>query len=176
NMLAGPIDMCNGVVDMEQKGRVDNPTPVPATIVGEAARTLITFSGLTVIPDIPENYYKHPEILEFIRSEKMPWKESKTLSGEIGEYIVMARKTSDDNWLIGAATDESEREVSINLSFLDNSPYEALILQDGVDANYKVNKEHFTTNFKTVKKNDSLYIRLAPGGGACILLKKKAGY
>lgn len=97
NMLAGPIDMCNGVVDMEQKGRVDNPTPVPATIVGETARTLITFSGVTIIPDIPENYYKHPEILEFICSEKMPWKESKTLSGEIGEYIVMARKASDDN-------------------------------------------------------------------------------
>ena len=62
------------------------------------------------------------------------------------------------------------------ISFLDNSLYEAVILQDGADASYKVNKEHYTTNFKTVKKNDSLYIRLAPGGGSCVLLKKKTGY
>ncbi|HWS01201.1 MAG TPA: glycoside hydrolase family 97 catalytic domain-containing protein, partial [Prolixibacteraceae bacterium] len=72
NMVAGPIDMCNGVFDMMQSGRVDNPTPVPSTITAEAARTLITFSGATIIPDIPENYNKHPQILKFISAQKMP--------------------------------------------------------------------------------------------------------
>jgi hypothetical protein len=90
---------------------VDEPSPVPSTLVGEAARTLIVFSGATIIPDISENYIKHPEILRFIASQKMPWNESKTLSGEIGEYIVVARQASDSNWLVGAATNEETREL-----------------------------------------------------------------
>ncbi|HTN37485.1 MAG TPA: glycoside hydrolase family 97 N-terminal domain-containing protein, partial [Arachidicoccus sp.] len=80
NMLAGPLDMSNGAMDLEQKGRVDNSMPVPSTITAEAARTLITFSGATIMPDIAENYRKHPTILKFIRAEQMPWQESKTLS------------------------------------------------------------------------------------------------
>jgi alpha-glucosidase len=80
-MLAGPVDMNNGTVDLEQKGRVDNPMPVPATITAEIARTLITFSGATIIPDIPENYRKYPDHLEFLSAQQMPWRESKTLDG-----------------------------------------------------------------------------------------------
>jgi alpha-glucosidase len=173
NMLAGPIDMCNGVVDMMQKGRVDNPTPVPSTITAEAARTLITFSGATIIPDIPENYNRHPQILQFISAQKMPWKESKTVSGEIGEYIVMARKSADNNWLIGAANNEQARTISIPLSFLDDGKYEALIIQDGKEADFRTNKESYTSEKKTVSRLQMIEVKLAPGGGACLLLKRK---
>lgn len=82
---------------MEQKGRVDNPMPVPSTITAEAARTLITFSGATIIP---ENYNKYPELLKFISAQKQHWQESKTMSGEIGEYIVMPHQNANGNWLI----------------------------------------------------------------------------
>ena len=57
---------------------------------------------LTIIPDIPEYYRKYPDLLQFIAAQKMPWKESITLSGEIGEYIVMARQAADETWLVGA--------------------------------------------------------------------------
>jgi alpha-glucosidase len=92
NMLAGPLDMNNGLADLTQAGRVDHGVPVPSTLTAEAARTLVVFSGATVIPDIPEHYRKHPELLRFIAAQQMPWRESKTLAGEIGEYIVMARR------------------------------------------------------------------------------------
>lgn len=74
NMLAGPIDMNNGMFDLRQgpTTRVDENTPVPSTIVSEAARTLITFSGVTIVPDIPEMYRKYPELLDFLSSEKCP--------------------------------------------------------------------------------------------------------
>lgn len=173
NMLAGPIDMNNGVVDMQQKGRVDNSMPVPSTIVAEAARTLITFSGATIIPDIPEYYNKHPQILKFISSEKMPWKESKTLSGEIGEYIVMARKSADDKWLIGVATNENARTVRIPLNILDNGKYEAMIIEDGKDADFRTNKETYKTISRNVSRDETIEVKLAPGGGACVLLQKK---
>ena len=117
-MLAGPLDMNNGLADLTQAGRVDQASPVPSTLAAEAARTLIVFSGATIIPDIPEYYRKHPELLQFIAAQQMPWRESKTLSGAIGEHIVMARQAADGAWLVGAATNEEPRELDIPLAFL----------------------------------------------------------
>jgi len=50
NMLAGPLDMNNGLADLTQAGRVGHLAPVPSTLAGEAARTLIVFSGAIIIP------------------------------------------------------------------------------------------------------------------------------
>jgi alpha-glucosidase len=173
NMLSGPIDMNNGFADLTQAGRVDQGTPVPTTLTGEAARTLIVFSGVTIIPDIPEYYRKHPELLRFISAEKMPWRESKTLAGEIGEYIVMARQAADGAWLIGAATNESPRELDVPLSFLSPGQYEALVIQDGPKSDYRTHAEDYKAETRAASSTDTLHLKLAPGGGACVLITQK---
>jgi alpha-glucosidase len=184
NMLAGPIDMNNGVFDLirmrhthagakEDMYHYAYKTTVPSTVTSEAARTLITFSGITCIPDIPEDYEKFPELLGFISSEKQPWKQSKTLLGAIGEYIVMARQAADSTWLVGAVTDESARKLDIPLSFLGGGRYEATILQDDHDAHYLTNRTAYKVKQKMVCSTDSVLLRLAPGGGACLIIKKK---
>lgn len=174
NMLSGPIDMNNGMFDLRQgkTTRVDENQPVPSTLVSEAARTLIVFSGATIIPDIPEYYRKYPDLLKFIAAQKMPWQESKTLSGEIGEYIVMARQATDDIWLVGAATNESPRELDIPLSFLKRGKYEVTIIQDGDHAHYLNNREELKTEKKTMKPTDKVHVKLAAGGGACLIIKE----
>jgi alpha-glucosidase len=173
NMLAGPLDMNNGLADLNQRGRIHHPAyATNTTLAGEAARTLITFSGVTVIPDIPESYQKHPEILKFISSQKMPWLESKTIKGEIGEYIVMARQAADKTWLIGAATNQDTRELDIPLSFLKKGKFKALIIQDGDDADYRTRNESYKSSTKEVSATDILHVKLAPGGGACIVIKQ----
>ena len=171
NMLAGPLDMNNGLADLTQAGRVDQPAPVPSTLAGEAARTLIVFSGATVIPDIPENYRKHPELLQFIAAEKQPWRESMTLSGVIGEHIVMARQNADGAWLVGAATNEDPRELDIPLGFLGEGHFDALVLEDGDDSDYRTHKESYKAAKRAVTRSDTIRVKLAPGGGACVLLK-----
>ncbi|MEO5913774.1 MAG: glycoside hydrolase family 97 catalytic domain-containing protein [Luteolibacter sp.] len=173
NMLAGPLDMNNGLADLTQAGRVDNGVPVPSTLAAEVARTLIVFSGATIIPDIPEYYRKHPELLRFIAAEQMPWRESKTLAGEIGEYIVMARQAADGAWLVGAATNESPRELEIPLSFLPAGKHEALVIQDGLTSDYRTHAEDYQADTREVTKTDTLRLKLAPGGGACVLVKPK---
>ena len=170
NMLSGPLDMNNGLADLTQAGRVDQAQPVPSTLAAEAARTLITFSGATVIPDIPENYRKHPELLQFIAAEKQPWRESTTLSGVIGEHIVMARQNADGAWLVGAATNEESRELDIPLAFLGEGRYEALVMEDGDDADYRTHKESYKTARRLVTRSETIRVKLAPGGGACVLL------
>jgi alpha-glucosidase len=173
NMIAGPVDMDNGMFDLRQghTTRVDESQPVPSTLASEAARTLITFSGVTILPDIPEYYKKYPVLLDFLASQKMPWKESRTLAGEIGEYIVMMRQT-DDAYLVGAATNESGREINLPLSFLGQGSYKAEIVEDGDQANYLTNRETIKISSKTVNNKESLHLKLAPGGGACLKFTK----
>lgn len=173
NMLAGPLDMNNGVADLTQAGRVDHGVPVPSTLTAEIARTLIVFSGATIIPDIPEYYRKHPELLRFLAAQKMPWRESRTLSGEIGEHIVMARQAADGAWLVGAATNEAPRELEVPLSFLPRGKHEALIIQDGPRSDYRTHAEDYRVETRVVTRGDTLRVKLAPGGGACVLLRLK---
>ena len=175
NMVAGPIDQNNGFLELHQgrTTRKDNNQEVPSTVTGEIARTLITWSGATVIPDIPEYYQKYPTLLEFLSAEKQPWQESITLAGEIGEYIVMARQNKDGDWLIGAATNEDGRSISIPLNFLGKGKYTATVTTDAEDTHYRTNRETLKTNDPvSVNRKSALTINLAPGGGACILIRK----
>ena len=173
NMLAGPLDMNNGMFDLRQgpTTRVDENQPVPSTVVSEAARTLITFSGVTILPDIPEMYRKYPELLAFLSAQQMPWKESRTLMGEIGSYIVMMRET-DKDYLIGAVTNEEPRSLSIPLSFLPEGVYTVQLMLDGDDAHYLTNRESYQVETREVKSGDSLSVKLAAGGGACLRIQK----
>ena len=173
NMLAGPLDMNNGMFDLRQgpTTRVDNNQEVPSTLVSEAARTLITFSGATILPDIPEFYQKYPDLLKFLAAQQMPWRESRTLSGVIGEHIVMARQAATGIWLIGAACDETGRELDIKLDFLPAGNYQATIVEDGSDGHYLKNRETLRSQTRKLTHADSLHLKLAPGGGACVILE-----
>ncbi|MCQ2073060.1 MAG: glycoside hydrolase family 97 protein [Bacteroidaceae bacterium] len=175
NMVAGPVDMNNGFMELHQgrTTRKDNNQEVPTTVTGEIARTLITWSGATVIPDIPEYYRRYPRLLEFLAAEKQPWQESRTLQGEIGEYIVMARRNADGDWLVGAATNEESRTLSIGLDFLGRGKYTAVINTDASDTDFRTNRETFENTEMTVTRKSTVQLRLAPGGGACVLIRKQ---
>lgn len=168
--------MNNGFMDLRQgrTTRVDNNQEVHSTVSGEMARTLITYSGVTIIPDIPEYYEKYPSLLRFLSAQKMPWKESKTLMGEIGEYIVMMRQSAEGDYLIGAATNEEARTLVIPLDFLDKKgSWTMEITQDAPDTHYLTNRETYSTRTEIGTSKGVLKLELAPGGGACVLLKKR---
>lgn len=175
NMIAGPIDMNNGMFDLRQghTTRVDESQPVPSTLVSEAARTLIVFSGATVIPDIPEFYRKYPPLLEFISAQQMPWLESRTLCGKIGEYIAMMRETKEA-YLVGVATNEEGRTLDLPMDFLEKgTEYEAVVVEDGDDAHYLHNREQLKVRRQQVSVDSVVQVKLAPGGGCCLLIRKK---
>ena len=176
NMVAGPIDQNNGMFDLRQgrTTRKDNNQEVPSTVCSEAARTMITYSGATVIPDIPEYYRKYPHLLEFLASQKQPWMESHTLDGVIGEYIVMMRQARDGRYLVASATNEQARTVTVDLNFLPKGKYLAKVSEDADDAHYKTNREVMKYREVEVegKKGSTLQLSMAPGGGACVILEK----
>lgn len=174
NMVAGPIDMNNGFMELHQgrTTRKDNNQEVPSTACAEIARTLVTWSGATVIPDIPEYYEKYPELLEFLSAEKQPWQESRTLDGSIGEYIVMARRNAQGDWLVAAATNEEGRTVDVDLSFLGRGKWNATLTQDAGDTHYRTNRETYSSSAMTLTRKDKIQMTMAPGGGAVLLLTR----
>ena len=101
----------------------------------------------------------------------MPWVESKTLMGKIGEYIVMMRETETE-YLVAAATNEEARTLSIPLDFLSEGFYTIQLMLDGEDAHYLTNRETYQVKTQEVKSGDSIQVKLAPGGGACMRIKK----
>ena len=84
----------------------------------------------------------------------------------------MARQAADGTWLVGAATDENGRELDIPLNFLEKGTYAATIIQDGDDAHYLRNREAFKVEKRNVLPADKIHVKLAPGGGACIIIRK----
>ena len=103
----------------------------------------------------------------------MPWKESKTLAGEIGEYIVTMRQASDGTYLVAAATNEKERLLQIPMSFLPQGTFVAEVIEDGDTAHYLTNRETYKVMKENITKKDILNVRLAAGGGSCIKLVMK---
>ena len=173
NMLAGPIDMCNGLFEMtdslEQRPKIFSQ--LDSTITAEAARTLIVYSGLTVLADSADSYRKHPELLAFLAAQRGPWRESRTLAGEIGQSIVMMRQT-DDAYLIGACTNEQAREIELPLDFLPTGAFEAVIIEDTASTHYQHDRESYHVRRRRVTAADTLDLTLAPGGGACVRISR----
>jgi len=171
NAIVGPLDMNNGMLDLNNSKR-QRPkvfAEIPSTITAEAARTLIVFSGLTVVPDSADSYRKHPRLFEFIAAQKMPWIESRTLAGRIGQYIVTMRRTGT-TYLLASATNEQARTLTVPLDFLGKGAYIATICEDAPDAHYLKNREAYRTRRQVVTVGDKMKISMVPGGGCCIRL------
>ncbi len=82
-----------------------------------------------------------------------------------------AREASDKTWFVAAATNKEARQLDIPLNFLNSGKFEFNILQDGHNAHYLTNQEVFKVEKKILKSKDRVHVKLAPGGGACILIK-----
>ena len=174
NMLAGPLDMCNGLYTLENPAR-DRPkifTNVNTTITAETARVMISFSGLSILPDCPEAYEAKSDLFEFLGKLPMTWDETRILHGEIGKYITTARR-SGDQWFVASATNEDARTLSVRLDFLQpDQTYTATLYEDAPDAHYVENREAYRVRKIKVKNGDTIDAVMAPGGGHCIHLQR----
>ena len=175
NALTGSLDMNNGLYAIKGAEQVRPRIfqKVNTTVVGETARTLICFSALAIIPDIPEAYNAKSDLFKFIEQMPMTWDDTKVLNAEIGDHITIARR-SGDKWFIASACDETGATLPIDLSFLDErKTYQATVFKDADDSHFENNPETYEILKQDVKKNDKLDAKLAPGGGHCVLIEVK---
>ena len=166
-MLSGPFDYTPGILSLV--GR--NNRPLNSTLAKQLAHYVTIYSPEQMAADLPENYARYPEAFQFIKDVPSDWSDTIVLNGEVGEYATIVRKErGGDGWYLGAVNDQTARRSRVTLDFLDaGRNYTAEIYRDGDDADYRTDKRHsMRIERRTVKKGDTLDLRLAPGGGAAV--------
>ena len=164
-MIAGPLDYTPGAMRNATKAnyRAIHTNPMSqGTRVHQLAMYIIFDAPMQMLADNPTAYIKEQESTDFIASIPTVFDETIALDGEVGEYVVMARK-KDGIYYGAAMTNWSAREVDINLSFLDDGEYEATIFADGINADRQ--PIDYKKMVSKARRQQTLRIKLAPGGG-----------
>ncbi len=175
NMLAGPLDLCNGWFGLDSafgNGRHKVFEPIPGTVAAEVAKLIVIYGGCFVMPDAPEEYLKKEDLFDCIRQMPAHFDSYKVLNGKIGEYITVARKSGDE-WFVGSLTNRDARELSINFDFLDEGKkYIATFYEDTPETDFMNNKEEYRIRENIqIDKNSLATIKLAAGGGNAIWIR-----
>ena len=119
----------------------------------------------------PSQAWMEPKFTELMANIPTTWDETKIIDGKVGEYIITARQKGNE-WFVGGMSNWTPRDVAIKFDFLDDSGnYKATICKDGVNAD-RYAADYILTD-TILKKNDSIKIHLAPGGGFLIKLEKE---
>jgi len=168
-LLAGPMDFTPGIFDLTF-GKTDINERVQSTLATQLALYVLVYSPVQMAADLPENYEQRPDAFQFIRDVPTDWETSRTLQGEIGDYVVIARQQRGAaDWYLGATTDENARRLVIPLDFLERGKsYEAQIYRDADDADYRTNPTALVIEKRRVTAKDRLDAALAPGGGLAV--------
>ncbi|MDR0543472.1 MAG: glycoside hydrolase family 97 protein [Dysgonamonadaceae bacterium] len=164
-MLSGPMDYTPGAMNNGTRAtfRTSEGAPMSqGTRVHQIAMYTVFEAPLEMLADSPSAYLKEQECTDFIAKIPTVFDETKVLSAKVGEYVVIARQKAGI-WYIGAMTNWESREMEIDLSFLGNGKFEALIMTDGINAN--ANANDYKKEIKQVSAADKLKIAMAQGGG-----------
>ncbi len=155
--LCGPADYTPCYFN----GRVKN------TKAHQLAMPVVYYSPITFLYwyDLP-NAYKGEKELDFWKHCPTVWDESKALDGEIGEYIVQARRSGND-WFVGAMNGLTTRDISIRTDdFLQKGKkYRVEIYND--DPGLKTRTQVAST-VMTIKAGKMMKLHLLESGGAAL--------
>ena len=170
-MMAGPMDYTQGAMRNATRSNyhpVNDEPMSQGTRCRQLAEYVIFDSPLNMLCDSPSNYMKETECLEFIAEIPTVWDETRGLSGKVGEYIAIARR-SGDTWYVGGLTDWNARELTIDLSFLPEGDHEVVIYRDGANA-YRAASDYKKETIK-LPADGKLTIHMAPGGGFAAVIR-----
>jgi alpha-glucosidase len=166
-MVAGPMDYTPGAMQNAQKAAFaaiySNPMS-KGTRCQQLAMYVVYESPLQMLCDNPTHYYKEPECMDFLSTVPVTWDSTVVLQAKVGDYIALARKGPDGDWYIGAMTDWTPRDLTLDLSFLGNGHWTMDSWQDGINADRNA-QDFKRIQGQPVSASQKLNIHLAPGGG-----------
>ena len=164
-MLAGPLDYTQGAMRnaIKKNYRPINSEPMSqGTRTHQLAEYIIFESPFSMLCDNPCNYEREKDCTDFIASVPTTWDETIALTGEVGEYIAIARRKGD-TWYIGALNNWTSRTVQINIAPLGKIENQLQIFCDGA------NSERVASDYKKTVMyyplNKVLPVHMASGGG-----------
>lgn len=176
-MLLGPIDYTPGgfrsvSADDFAKHRSDFKPFVKTTRGQGLAMYVVYDAPLAMVADSPDVYVNPDGSLtpgtDFIQRVPTTWDETRVLAGEIGQYIVTARRKGE-TWYVGAMTNEAARKLTVPLDFLaPGGAYAAEVQEDGAGPNALRKRS------VTVRQGGKLTLSLVGSGGAVAVIEPSA--
>lgn len=175
-LVAGPADYAPGAMRNATRENFaafrDEPMS-QGTRCRQMAEYVVFTAPLAMLCDSPVNYEENRECLDFITRIPTVWEKTQVLGGQVGQFIVTARR-SGDVWYIAALNNWEPRDLKVDLSFFKGEDCQVEIFSDGLNAD-RLARDYVHT-FTTTAETPSQTIHMAPGGGfiARILRKPKA--
>jgi alpha-glucosidase len=171
-MMAGPMDYTPGSMRNTNKTNYRSIEAMPmsqGTRCNQMAMYVVFDAPFQMLADNPTTYMKEQECTDFITKVPTTFDETVALDGKVGEFAVVAHKKGD-NWFVGAMTNWTARDITLDFSFLPDGNYQAVIFKDGLNA------DRDATDYKMelikITKSTKLKIQLAPGGGWVARIEK----
>lgn len=164
-MLAGPMDYTPGAMINAQENNFRSVFTRPMSLgtrCHQLALYVVFESPLQMLSDSPSHYLREPDCMEFLGPVPTVWDETRVLAAKVGDYIVIARKNGRD-WYVGALTDWTARELTVDFSFLEAGEHTITFFRDGPNADRYGND--YVKQAKKVNSSDTWKIQLAAGGG-----------
>ena len=170
-MLPGPMDYTPGAMVNANKdaffGNNGNPMS-QGTRAHQLAMYVAYEAPLQMLADSPTKYEKEQECTDFIAQIPTTFDETIALEGEMGEYLVVARRKGS-TWYVGGMTNWTARDITLQLDFLSEGVHQAQLMTDGINATRDA-RDYKSQNME-VRKGDHMHLHLAPGGGMAAIIK-----
>jgi alpha-glucosidase len=164
-MFLGPIDFTPGAMRNATKATfapIQTQPMAMGTRCNQLAMYVVFDSPLGMMSDVPSNYLREPDALEFLSTVPTTWDDTKVLVAKMPEYALVLR-SSGNSWYLGAMTDWTPRDLLVDFSFLPAGTFSLDAYSDGVNADR--NASDYQRAKIQVTNATKLKIHLAPGGG-----------
>ena len=161
---AGPMDYTQGAMRNAAKGCYHPCWSEPmsqGTRCHQLGLYIVLESPLNMLCDSPTNYEREPGYTDFVAGIPTVWDETRVLAGEVGQYIVTARRQGT-TWYIGGITNWTARDIEIDLTQLAVGQFGLELYSDGTNAHRRGSDYRHQLMQGPMAK---LKVRLAPGGG-----------
>lgn len=132
----------------------------------QLALYIVLDTGTHMLADSPYRYRLEPECTRFIAETPTLWDETIVISADLGNHLLMAKRSGDVWYIGGIAHNAHQQEVTLN--FLNDGEYRMTAIQDGMNAHQLAMDHKFVEN--TVTKDNAINIKMvAEGGFVCRL-------
>lgn len=166
-MVTGPMDYTPGTMLNTTKDAwapINSNPMSKGTRCQQLAMYVVYESPLQMLCDNPTRYYKEPECMDFLGTVPATWDTTVVLQAKVGDYVALARRASNGDWYIGAMTDWTPRDLTLDLSFLGQGSWTMDNWQDGINADRNA-QDFKRVRGQAVTGTQTLTVHLAPGGG-----------
>ncbi|MCI0335133.1 MAG: glycoside hydrolase family 97 protein [Planctomycetes bacterium] len=171
-LLAGPVDYHLGgfrAVPRDEFQPRDLEPWVMGTRCNQLTLYVVFDNPMPMVADDPSAYDGQPGF-DFVADVPTTWDETRFVAGEMGEYVVVARR-GGNLWYLGGITNWDARQASVPLTFLGAGEFEATVYSDKA-ADGKNPSELHKESFDVTSK-ESLEVAFASGGGVAAVFKPK---